>query len=85
MSRAGKKQDHDCPFSLATTHVVIAASPSLVRPSRSGSICELSQIRLGVIGASGGSGGGGGGSDGEGKVPPESHVREGKTQSGIKS
>src|SRR6267154_476633 len=37
---AGKKQDHDCPFSLAITPVVITI---LVRPSRSGSICKFSQ------------------------------------------
>ena len=78
MSVVGKKQDHDCPFSLATTYVVIAifgkdphAAILFATSHRSG--CQGRDI-----GASGGDGGGGC-SDGEGKVPPESHGRIGKT------
>jgi hypothetical protein len=60
-----------------------SSSPSSVRPSRGGSIREFSQIRLlrtrywsqwpvvAVMGRK--------------SPPPESHVRKGKTQSGIKS
>jgi hypothetical protein len=52
-----------------------SSSLSLVRPSRSGSLCEFSQIKLLRTGLGPC---GGGGTDGEGKVHPESHVRLGK-------
>ena len=71
---AGKKQDHDCPFSLATTHVVITIFGKTL--TQRFYLRVLANQARG-IGASSGGGGGGGGCDGEGKpgkVPSPSRV-----------